>query len=77
MPSLTTPLAVSVLPVPAFLLSKLCAKFALSPGATLPVITGVADDPAVPSYVLLSVTALTLNARAVMSALALAVLLNV
>ena len=63
---MTEPDGVSVLPVPAFLLSKLCVKLAVSPLAKVPlVIVGTPAEVVVPSYALLSVTAVTESARAV------------
>ena len=58
-----------VWPWPSAELSKLCVKSAVSPAAMLPmVMPGVADDSVVPSYSLVSVTAVTVMARVLMLA---------
>ena len=54
--------------VPTFLLLNVWLKLAVSPLARLPVVmVGIAAELAVPSYVLLSVAAVTVIARPVMT----------
>ena len=58
------PAGVSVLPVPAVGVSKVCVQVAVSPAARLPeVIVGTPSELVVPSATFVSVTAVTVIAR--------------
>ena len=67
LPSVTEPEGVSVLPAPTCFVLKACPKSAVSPLAMPGLTVGTPAELVVPSYTLLSVTAVTVIGLAVIS----------